>query len=73
MISALRTSALSARTRSAHVMRSGFNPSNANGGHLPFTVKNKYVFGAKLWLYTGVGFIAPFFGAWFQLKKAGTI
>ncbi|KAI9189340.1 hypothetical protein H9P43_000771 [Blastocladiella emersonii ATCC 22665] len=69
--SALRSSALSSRARA--LTRGGFNPSNDNYGHLPFSIKNKYAFGLKLSLYLGIGFGAPFFGAWFQLKKSGAI
>ncbi|ORZ36955.1 hypothetical protein BCR44DRAFT_1431177 [Catenaria anguillulae PL171] len=75
MISALRTSALRARSAagSAQLTRGGFNPSNDGYGHLPFKISNKVGFAIKLTLYTGIGFAAPFLHAYFQLKKGGTI
>ncbi|KAJ3357618.1 hypothetical protein AMAG_12069 [Allomyces macrogynus ATCC 38327] len=71
MFSVLRTTAL--RTRSQSVVRSGFNPSNENFANLPFDVSSKFGLAVKMTLYLGAGFGAPFFGAWFQLKKGGAI
>ncbi|KAI7902871.1 cytochrome c oxidase subunit VIIc [Cokeromyces recurvatus] len=45
--------------------------SNSNGQNIPFNTKNRAGLAIKMTLYLGIGFAAPFLGAWWQFYKAG--
>ncbi|CEG71602.1 hypothetical protein G6F70_007573 [Rhizopus microsporus] len=44
---------------------------NTNGQNIPFNTKNRAGLAIKMSLYLGLGFAAPFIGAWWQFYKAG--
>ncbi|KAI9299598.1 cytochrome c oxidase subunit VIIc [Cunninghamella echinulata] len=65
-------SAIRSRLATRQVMRSDlYHFENSNGQNLPFNTKNRTGLAVKMTLYLGVGFIAPFFGCYWQFKKAG--
>ncbi|KAI9281454.1 cytochrome c oxidase subunit VIIc [Sporodiniella umbellata] len=45
--------------------------SNSNGQNIPFNTKNRAGLAIKMTLYLGLGFAAPFLGAYWQFYKAG--
>ncbi|KAI9481165.1 MAG: cytochrome c oxidase subunit VIIc [Benjaminiella poitrasii] len=62
----LARSAMRASTR--QIARSDlYHFSNTNGQNVPFNTKNRAGLAIKMVLYLGVGFGAPFLGAWWQL------
>ncbi|KAG1460071.1 hypothetical protein G6F46_005772 [Rhizopus delemar] len=65
-----RTAMRSAASR--QLVRSDlYHFSNTNGQNIPFNTKNRAGLAIKMTLYLGLGFAAPFLGAWWQFYKAG--
>ncbi|CAO3591583.1 unnamed protein product [Absidia cylindrospora] len=66
-------SAIRSRLASRQVMRSDlYHFENSNGQNIPFNTKNRTGLAVKMTLYLGLGFAAPFLGAYWQFYKAGS-
>ncbi|CAO3578247.1 unnamed protein product [Absidia cylindrospora] len=65
-------SAIRSRLATRQVMRSDlYHFENSHGQNIPFNTKNRTGLAVRMTLYLGLGFAAPFIGAYWQFYKAG--